>query len=680
MVSVVERPSVCTLDCPDTCSLTVTVEDGRITKVRGSHANPLTDGVICNKVTREVPEFVHGKLRVRYPQRRAGPKGSGLFTRIGWDEALDEIRDRTRAIIDRWGPQAVLPLNYAGPHGMLAYDSMSLRFFHKLGASILLRRPLCGGVRAEAWAGTYGAAPGVPPEFAAGATLNIVWGNNATFCNLHLVSQIRRAQRDGGKLIVIDPKRIKLAEQCDLHIALRPGTDVLLAWAVAVELERMGKLDRAFIAANVHGFEPFMARAREWPVERAAAACGVPAAQIRAMATLMAESATQVMSIGNGLERCRTGGSGIRAAIALPALLGRLGKGSGIVLGAGNSYAKTMSRLQRPDLIPAGTRAINIVDVGRHLVADDLDPPLRALFIYNHNAVVVHPDQNRFKRGIAREEVFAVGIDVAMTDTMEYCDVVLPAATWFEYDDIYPAYGQHWLQRAEPVIAPVGESLPNTEIFRRLAARFGFDDPMFKASDAELIDEAIDPTDPRLGGIKPSRIAVDRAIKMNAGDGQPFALYDNCRPATPSGKVELDSETLAKRWGPDARLPSWRALAATAPLTLITPASSKRTTSTFGGNHLDDGAPPLEIHPDDARVRGLNDGQRVRVWNDLGEVHLVVHITDAVRPGVVSSEKGAWLKTADNRQTVSALAPADLKADLSEGACYNDALVDVAAL
>ncbi|MBL8672693.1 MAG: molybdopterin-dependent oxidoreductase, partial [Alphaproteobacteria bacterium] len=681
-MDVVERPSVCTYDCPDTCSLTVTVDSGRITKVRGSKANPFTDGVICNKVAHDTSALVHGPQRLTRPLKRVGPKGSGQFAPVGWDEALDTVRDRTRAVIERWGPQAVLPLNYAGPHGLLAYDSMSLRFFHKLGATLLSRRPLCGGVRAEAWAGTYGAAPGIPPEMAEDAQLVVVWGNNATACNLHLVRRIRRAQKKGAKLVVVDPRRIKVAEQADLHLPLLPGTDVLLGFAVAVELERRGAIDQAFVAASVLGHEAWMARAREWPPERAALECGLEVGAIRQFARLIAESAPVVFSIGNGLERCRTGGSGVRAAIALPALAGKLGAGKGgIVLGAGNAFAKTAAKLHRPDLVPAGTRTVNILDVGRHLADDDLDPPIRALFVYNHNPAVVHPDQNRMLKGLAREEIFAVGVEVAMTDSMAYCDIVLPAATHLESDDIYPAYGTHWLQRAEPVIPPVGESLPNTEIFRRLAARFGFEDPCFKASDAELMDDAIDPADPRLKGTRPSALSTRKALAMTAPDGRPFVLFDNVRPATPSGKVELASETLAKRWGKDALLPAWKPLAdapgALRPLTLISPASDRRISSSFGGLHLPEGAPPLLMNPTDATARGLKSGQQVKVSNALGEVVLPLKVTDSVCPGVVSSEKGAWLGSGGNRRTVSALAPADLRADLSEGACYNDARVEV---
>ncbi|MFO0995425.1 MAG: molybdopterin-dependent oxidoreductase [Alphaproteobacteria bacterium] len=675
-----ERAAVCTFDCPDTCSLTVTVEDGRIVKARGSDALPYTDGVICNKVAHHTGDFVHHAGRLAYPMKRVGPRGSGRFERIGWQEALDTIHERVTAVIRRWGPQAVMPLSYAGPHGMLSQDSMSMCFFHRLGASQLYRTALCGAVRNEAWTGTYGAVPGLEPDAAEDAKLTIVWGNNATVANLHLVRKIRASKRKGGRLVVIDPLRTKIAEQADLHLAPRPSTDVVLGFALAAELERLGAHDRRFIDEHVSGYDEFMALARVWTFEKAAETCGIEGEDIRRLARLMAASDPLVLAPGNGLERGRNGGSGIRAAIALPALLGRMNAKSGIVLGAGKAFPKTPARLQRPDLLPPGTRTLNILDVGRHLERDDIDPPLRALFIYNHNPIVVHTDQNRLKRGLAREDVFTVGVEITMTESMHYCDIVLPAASHFECDDLYASYGHHWLQRAEAAIPPIGEAVPNTEIFRRLAARFGFEDACLKASDRELMDDAIDGADPRLRGMRPSEIPTGQPLHMTAPDGRSLVLFDTVRPGTPSGKIELASQWLAERWGAAARLPGFRPRTSTYPLTLISPASDQRISSTLlgqGGAPAD--TPPLLMHPKDARARGLLGANRVRVWNDLGSVLLPLIVTDAIAPGTVSSEKGAWLATSENGQTISALASSDDRADLAEGACFNDTGVEVEA-
>jgi anaerobic selenocysteine-containing dehydrogenase len=674
-----EHPSVCPLDCPDTCSLTVTVEDERIVSIKGSRANPYTAGVLCAKVPEAYPGFVHGDGRLKTPLRRTGAKGEGRFERISWAQALDIIHERFTAVIAAHGPQAILPLNYAGPHGMLAGGSMDLRFFHRLGASLLDRRPLCGGIRTEAWVGTFGPTPGIRPEQAEHSKLIVAWGSNVTWSNLHVVPIINRARRAGAKLVIVDTRRTKIAEQADLHIALRPGTDVILAWAMAADLERQGGLDREFIARHVDGFEDYMALARRYTLADAARICGVEERLVQQFAEWYRTISPAVITVGNGLERNKNGGSGIRAVFALPALAGKFGvPGGGLINGAGFAFPKTPARLARPDFVPAGTRLINIIDVGRHLNDPTMSPPFKALFIYNHNPLVVHPEQNVLRRGLEREDLFVVGSDVVMTDSLAYADVVLPACSHFEHADLFAAYGTHWLQRADRVIPPQGEALPNTEIFRRLAARFGYDDPAFRASDAELMDDALDGADPRMGGKRPSAIPLDRATPMTVDGGAEEAiLFKNVFPKTTSGKVELASPYLEKKYG--ARLPSWRPVASSYPLMLISPASDQRITSTFGGLHVADGPPPLEMHPDDAKARNLRDGMRVRVWNDLGEVRLPLLVTNVIPRGVVCTLKGAWMATSDNGQTISALCPAD-HADISEGACYNDARVEVAAL
>jgi anaerobic selenocysteine-containing dehydrogenase len=487
--------------------------------------------------------------------------------------------------------------------------------------------------------------------------------------------QINAAKRNGARLVVIDPRRVKVAEQAHLHLPVRPGTDVVLAWSIAVELERLGGLDRQFIEKHVVGFDAYMDAARAFPPERAADICGVQLDDIRTLARWYRDATPAVIAWGNGLERNQNGGSGLRAIAALPALAGKFGvTGGGLVGGAGHAFPKTPERLTRPDFVPAQTRTINIIDVGKLLLDESLDPPLKALFIYNHNPVIVHPDQNRLKEGLAREDMFIVGIEVAMTDSMAYADVILPACTHFEHADLYAAYGQQFLQRAEAVIPPVGESLPNTEIFRRLAAKFGFTDAAFKESDVELMDAALNMDDPRMQGMRASKVPIDRAMKMEYAGHEPV-LFQNVSPRTPSGKVELESPTLGARYG--AVLPEYRPLASRFPLTLITPASDKRITSTFGGLASNDATPVLEMNPVDAAARGLVDGATVKVWNDLGQVFLPLRITATVRAGVVSSEKGAWLRTSPNGQTVSALAPTH-KADLADGACYNDSRVEVA--
>jgi len=670
-------PSVCPLDCPDTCSLSAEVEEGRLVRVRGSEANPYTAGVICNKVARYYPDFVHGPARLTHPLKRTGSRGSGQFERISWDEALGLIHAGFSKAIAAHGPQSVLPFNYAGPHGELAGGSMDRRFFHRLGASFLSRGPLCGLVRGSAYASLYGSAPGMPPEQLRHSDLIVVWGNNVTVSNLHLMRAINAAKAaNGAKLAVIDPKRTKVAEQADLHIPIHPGTDVVLALGMAAELERRGAHDLAFIAEWVEGYDAYMAEARKVTRQQVFETCRVSPEQFDTFADLYCERRTIGVSVGNGIERGASGGSGIRAAMALQALVGQHGRmGAGVFAKPGNSFPKTTARLQRPDLAPDGTRTINIVDVGPLLLDENLDPPIRAVMIYNHNPIAVHPDQNSMRRALAREDVFVCGADVVMTDSMAYCDVVLPAASHFEYADIYGAYGQQYLQRAEPVIPCVGECLPNTEIFRRLAARFGFDDPIFRATDAELMDDAFADADPKLQGFRPSQVPLDRALAMTADGGEELILCKSVKPGTASGKIELFAQDLEDRFG--FGLPRYAPPPQDLPLVLISPSSDKRTNATFGSHAASQGLEVLEINPADASARGVGHGQTVRLHNARGEVHLKAQVTDAVRPGVLYSPKGTWLGTSPTGQTVNALLPVDVRTDIEFGACYNETFCEV---
>ncbi len=672
------RPSVCPLDCPDTCSLSTTVADGRLIEVRGSNANPYTDGVICNKVARYYPEFVHGSGRLMRPLRRTGNRGDGGFEPIAWQQALDLVHDGFERAVRIYGPQSVMPFNYAGPHGELAGGSMDRRFFHKLGATLLDRGPLCGAVRGTAYTSMFGNAPGMPPEQARHADLIVVWGNNVSVSNLHLVRVFKRARENGARLVIIDPKRTKIADQCDLFLQVQPGTDVVLAMAVAAELERRGRLDTTFIRTWTVGFEPYMAEARKYRPADVDTLCGLSADEFTEFVDLYAAAERVAVSLGNGIERGRSGGSGLRAAIALQALTGNLGRrGAGVIAKPGLAAPKTTDRLQRPDLVPQGTRTFNIVDVAERLLDETLDPPVKALMIYNHNPIATHPNQEMMVRALTRDDLFIVGSDIVMTDSMRYADVILPAASHFEYADIYGAYGQNYVQRAEPVIPCVGESLPNTEIFRRLAARFGFNDPIFAETDSELMDAAFNGDDPRMQGHAPSKLPVDGALAMRSTEGTEVIMCDTVMPATPSGKVELFCEDLETRYG--YGVPRFEPVHKSLPFALISPSSAKRTNATFGGCAASQGPEVLEINPSDAESKGLKDGELVKVWNNQGTVLLQVMVSDAVRPGVLYSPKGTWLSTSATGRTVNVLIPSDIRSDIERGACYNETFVDIAA-
>ncbi|KIC12390.1 molybdopterin-binding oxidoreductase [Leisingera sp. ANG-M1] len=671
-------PSVCPLDCPDTCSLLVQTQGGAISAVRGSAANPYTDGVICNKVARYYPDFVHGKHRLAYPLKRSGPRGSGHYQRIGWEEALDLIHEGFSRAIQGYGAEAVLPFNYAGPHGELAAGSMDRRFFYQMGATMLNRSPLCGAVRGGAYASLFGAAPGMPPEQAVHSDLVLVWGNNVTVSNLHLAPVLKRMRAKGGKLVIIDPKRIKIAEQCDMHVQIKPGTDVVLAMGLAAELERRNGLDYSFIWNWVDGFEAFMVQARQYSAESVENLCGITCEAFQTLADMIQAAKAMACSFGNGIERGRSGGSGLRAAMALPALTGHHGRlGAGVLAKSGIATPKTQARLHGDHLMKPGTRVFNIVDLAEKLQDETLDPPVKATMIYNHNPVATHPDQANLVKALMREDLFIAGCDVAMTDSMAFCDVILPAASHFEFDDIYGAYGQNYLQRAEPVIPCVGESLPNTEIFRRLAARFGYEDPLFQASDKQLMDDAIDAVHPQLEGRRPSEIPVDQAIRMTAPDGMPMIMCKTVKPATKSGKIELFSQDYEERFG--YGVPRFEEVPQHQPFALITPSSDKRTNATFGSDPASQGLEVVEMNPKDAAARGLQDGQKVTVWNSQAEVTLRLKVTDATRPGVLYSPKGTWRATSETGFTVNALIPAGIRTDIEDGACYNETFVDVKA-
>ncbi|MDA4846489.1 molybdopterin-dependent oxidoreductase [Hoeflea poritis] len=678
IVRAITKPSVCPLDCPDTCSLSVTVSGDTIEAVHGSSVNPFTDGVICNKVARSYPEFVHGEGRLTRPLRRVGKRGDGRYEPISWDAAIDMVHDGFSRAIEQHGPQSVMPFNYAGPHGELAGGSMDRRFFHKLGATLLNRGPLCGAVRGTAYTSLYGPAPGMPPEQARDADLVVVWGNNVTVSNLHLMRVLKDARKNGTRLVVIDPKRTKIAERADLFLQIKPGTDVVLAFAVAAELERRGALDSDFIGRWTTGFDRYMKEARKYAPADAVDSCGLPAEAFAEFVDLYAQARTVAASFGNGIERGRSGGSGLRAGMALQALTGNHGRrGAGVIAKPGLAAPKTTDRLQRPDLIPEGTRTFNIVDVARKLLDADLDPPVMATMIYNHNPVCTHPDQKTLIRALSREDLFIAGCDVVMTDSLAFADVILPAASHFEFDDIYGAYGQNYVQRAAPVIPRVGESLPNTEIFRRLAARFGFDDPIFREDDAALMDAALDADDPRMQGHRPSEVPLDQALEMKAAGGAEPIMCDTVIPATASGRIELYSQDLEDRFG--YGVPRYETVARSFPLVLISPSSDKRTNATFGGCSESDGPEIVEINPADAASRGLTSGAMAIVSNDRAKVALKVLVTDKVRAGVLYSPKGTWLRSSETGNTVNALISADIRADIEEGACYNETFVEIAA-
>ena len=669
------HPSICPLDCADTCSLSIEVADGKVQKVRGSQANPFTRGKICAKVAQGLPLQVHGEQRLTQPLLRSGPKGGGAYRRVSWEEALDVVHQRFAAIIEEYGAEAIAPLSYGGPMGLLAGGSMDKRFFHRLGASAVDSSPLCAGVSSAAWDSVFGDVGGISFTELQHSRLIVVWGNNITACNLHLTTLLRDAQKQGAKLVVVDPKRTRIAQEADLHLPVMPGTDVVLAYAVAALLNRRGGLDEAFIESHVSGAEQFLAEAANYSPQRAAATCGLAVEDIEQFAKWWQELSPAAISVGVAPERNRNGGSGLRALFALPALTGNFGMQGAGVCDVSGYFPIDHDALERPDLAPADVRQFNVLDLPRHILDPGSEVPLKGVFIYNHNPVAVHPRQDDMRAALLDEDVFVVGCDVSMTDSMACADVILPAATHLEYGDLYKAYGHHYLQRSAPVLDPLGNALPNMEIFRRLATRFGFKDECFTDTDEQLMDQAVNAATPGLDGRQPSRLPLDSAIDMSAITTP--GLLRGVSPATPSGKIELYSEALEAEAG--LGLPRYRELEAARQFVLVSPASERRINSTFGGlaDHKSDIV--CEMHPVDAASLALSHGEEVSLFNDQGEVRMPLAISDSVRTGTVFVPKGAWLVESATGQTINALIPGH-KADMAGGACYYDCTVDVQAV
>jgi len=660
--------TVCPLDCADTCSLQVDISDDRVVKVRGSKKHSFTNGKICTKVATGMVDWVHGDKRIQTPLRRIGKKGSGQYEPISWDQAYTTIKQKFADIIDQYGAEAILPLKYGGPMGVLSVGSMDARFFNRLGASQLDSVPLCAGVTAAAWNSVLGPVGSIAHTEMAHSKLIVIWANNITVGHLHLITTIRQARKSGAKIVVIDPKRIRIADDADLFIQITPGTDVVLAYAVANQINKMGGLDHEFIQTYTSGVEAFLDEAKKWSVSRAAKECGIAEAQILRFAEYWCTQKPASLTMGVALERNRNGGSAIRAAMALPLLTGNfVTKGAGIC-NPSSYFNIDRNYLKRPDLIDPATRTINILDVGQHIANDELELPIKALFIYNHNPVAVHPRQKLLLRALEKEDLFTVGYDLTMTDSMHYADIILPACSAMEYGDLYKAYGHTTTQRTAAIIPPVGESRANTRVFRELADVFGFDGPELQETDEQMLRHAMTNL-PEAGG------QVDR---QNAGDTR--VVFRDVAPATKTGKALFYNPDEELRAGQG--LPTYQALETKLQpkkFTLVSPSSDKRINSTLGSSAANQECYQVEISLEDAQQHHFNNGQSVKLVNEQAEVVMQLLVTDKVKQGLAYVPKGAWRSNSQSNLSVNALIPGH-KADMADGACYNDTQVDIVAV
>jgi len=661
----------CPHDCPDTCAMLVTVEDGVAKKIQGDPSMPFTEGTLCTKVAHYL-ERTYSPDRLLYPQKRVGKKGEGKFKRISWDEALDEIATRLKAL----DPETILPCSYAGTMGMVQYMSMDRRFFHRLGAS-LLDRTLCSSAGKAGIKATLGGSVGMDPERFDEAKLIILWGANPVVSNLHLWSRVQEAKRRGAKIVAIDPYRSLSAEKCTQHVALLPGTDGALALAMMHVLIAEDLIDRDYIEKYTLGFDELSERVKQYTPQWAAQVCGLAAEVIVQLARDYATIKPAAIRLNYGMQRHAGGGIAARNIACLPALVGAWRDlAGGIVLTTADFYKFDHAALERPDLLGGRKpRTINQSQLGDALL--EAKPPVKAIIVYNNNPVAVCPDSNKVLKGFAREDLFTVVMDHFQTDTADYADILLPATTQLEHHDVHKSYGHLYVLANNPAIAPVGESLPNSEMFRRLAARMGFDEACFKDSDEDVCRTALGKY------FDWQKLKQDGWQRLNVP--QNFAPFARGGFPTPSGKCELHSEWLEKQgidplpfFNPPAEVTD-DALAERFPLAFLSPPARHFLNSTFANLarfREFEREPHLDMHPEDAKRRGIADGDTVRVFNDRGSYELKARVNGKPRPGVVVAPSVWWKKHAPDGRNANDVTSQRI-ADLGGAATFYDCRVQV---
>jgi anaerobic selenocysteine-containing dehydrogenase len=661
--------TACPLDCPDACTIRVTLRGGRIARIEGSRDNEITNGYICAKV-RHFDQRVYGDDRLLFPAIRTGPKGAGAFRRTSWEEAIGTIAAKFREVQSQYGGEAILPVSYGGSNGLLTQDTTDAALFRRVGASRLLRT-VCAAPTGAANMGLYGKMPSTSYQDYPEAKVIVLWGVNPGHSGIHIMPFLKDARDRGSKLIVIDPRATTVARQADLFLQIKPGTDLAVALAIHRYLFEEGYADTAFLDQHTTGAAQLRAKASQWTFEEAAAISGVSVEQIRACAKTYAEASPALVKCGWGLERNRNGGSAAAAVLALPAVAGKFGvRGGGYSMS--NSASWNIDRTWQHDKEPA-TRAINMNHLGRALLGElesheGGTTPVKLLFVYNCNPAVTMPDQRRVLQGLQREDLFTIVFDQVMTDSALFADVVLPATTFLEHYDFVRSYGPITLQLAKPVIDQVGESRPNVEVFADLIRELGVSRDEDPGGELDAMLDIL------------NRLPVPHGEELRSDckaqapfDGRPVQFVD-VMPRTADHKVHLFPEHLDREapmglygFQPDPATEKY-------PLALISPASERTVSSPLG--ELPRPTVVLEIHPDDAAERELESNEVVRMFNAQGEVRLPVRITPLVRRGTVAMPKGVWRRHITNGWTSNVLVP-DTLTDLGAGACFNDARVQI---
>ncbi len=706
--------TVCSHDCPDSCAVLVTVnEEGCAVKVAGDPGQPMTQGFLCGKVAKYL-DRVYAPDRILYPLRRKagaakGPLTRGRehesFERLSWDEALDAIAARLGEIGEKYGTESILPYSYAGTTGVLGYGSMDRRFFHRLGAS-RLERTICSEAGGQAWNLVYGRKLGTPPEDFRLAKLIVAWAANIHGNNVHLWPMIEQARRDGARLIVIDPYRTRTAALADWHIAIRPGTDAALALGMMHVILDEGLEDRAYIDAMTHGFEQLAERAREYTPERVAGWTGMTAVEVERLAREYGRTRPAAIRLNYGVQRAEYGGAAVRAIAMLPALTGAWKcRGGGAQLSTSGAFVWNEQTLRRPDLAwasPLGheARSVNMSTLGLALESRDQGnegtreqgPAVHALFVYNANPGSEAPNQNAVRRGLARDDLFTVVHELFFTDTTDYADFVLPATTFLEHTDLQGAYGHYFVQLSQQAIEPVGEARSNVWFFGQLAQRMGFTESCFRDTPEEMIRQAL-AAGPDGRSSNPGMEDVSFEALKERGHiplsfhREGFRPFSAGRVETPTGKIEFYSEALASA-GSDP-LPAftpptesrWGEGAARYPLEFLPRKADNYLNSTFanlaGHRKMEERKKQcLEMHPKDARTRGISEGDRVRVFNDRGVLELTAKMNSSLPAGVVAAGLD-WAKLSPGGVNVNTLT-SERVTDIGAGATFYSTLVEVA--
>ena len=670
------RHSVCALDCPDCCSLLVTVENGRGTKLRGNAAHPVTRGFLCGKVAQYL-EREYSPGRLLYPQRRTGAKGEGRFERITWDEALDTIAARLKSVAAEFGPEAILPYSYAGTMGLLNGSGMDRRFFHRLGAS-RLDRTICSSAGGVGLTRALGFRYGTEPEQFRHSKLILAWGANVLGTNVHLWPFIMEARRNGAKLYTIDPRRNRTGAASDRHYFINPGSDTALALAMMQVIVFENLYDADYVARYTEGFDALRERVREWTPQRAAELTGIGAEEIAGLAREYATTRPAAIRVNYGVQRSERGAMAVRTIALLPALTGSWKDvGGGLQLSTSQAFHLNREGLERADLQRAvlgrEARLINMTELGKALTTLDR-PPVKALVVYNSNPAAIAPDQNTVLAGLRRADLFTVVLEQFQNDTADYADILLPATTFLEHTDLYFAYGHYYLQLARPALPAPGEAKPNVEVFRLLADRLGLDDPSLRESEDDMIRTALDTGHPFVKGITLEQLEREHYVRLRLPE--PFQPFAEGGFGNGSGRLQFKAEALdyapavESRHGDAALLQKY-------PLELISPKNDDSMNSTFGHRDaVDLQTATLQLTREDAEARGIHTGDRVRVYNGRGAFFLLAHIDESVRPGVVCAPAVRWGKRAPERRNANAVT-SDRLTDAGGGPTFYNCLVEV---